>query len=92
MMLHVFQPGLLPAVGSLAATPFPLDSIISLTWTPPFSLDISYVDITGYCVGVVNSTSSLMIGSQCGITDTQYNYTVSPIEAHYVIPKPSQYR
>ncbi len=72
--------GLLPAVGSLTATPIPLDSIISLTWTPPFSLDIRYVnpDITGYCVGVVNSTSSLVIHSQCGITDTQYNYTVSP--------------
>ncbi len=27
---------------------------------------------------VVNSTSSLVIHSQCGITDTQYNYTVSP--------------
>ncbi len=27
---------------------------------------------------VVDSTSSLVIHSQCGITDTQYNYTVSP--------------
>ncbi len=73
------QLGLLPAVGSLIATPIPLDSIISLTWTTPFSLDITNVvpDIT-YCVGVVNSTSSLVIHSQCGITDTQYNYTVSP--------------
>ncbi len=72
--------GLLPAVGSLTAISIPLDSIISLTWTPPFSLDIPNVDpdITGYCVGVVNSTSSLVIHSQCGITDTQYNYTVSP--------------
>ncbi len=72
--------GLLPAVSFLTATPIPLDSIISLTWTPPFSLDIPsvYPDIT-YCVGVVNSTSSLVIHSQCGITDTQYNYTVSPI-------------
>ncbi len=71
------QQGLLPAVGS---TPISLDSIISLTWTPPFSLDISDVDpdITSYCVGVVNSTYSLVIDSQCGITDTQYNYTVSP--------------
>ncbi len=77
-MLHIV--GLLPAVGSLTATPIPLDSIISLTWTPPFSLDIPGVDpdITCYCVGVVNSTSSLVIYSQCGITDTQYNYTVSP--------------
>ncbi len=76
----LYNVGLLPAVGSLAATPIPLDSIISLTWTPPFSLDIPRVDpdITGYCVGVVNSTSSLMIHSLCGITDTQYNYTVSP--------------
>ncbi len=77
-MLHIV--GLLPAVGSLTATPILLDSIISLTWTPPFSLDIPRVDpdITGYCVGVVNSTSSLVIHSQCGITDTQYNYTVPP--------------
>ncbi len=78
-MLHNIV-GLLPAVGSLTATPIVMDSIISLTWTPPFSLDIPGVDpdITGYCVGVVNSTSSLVIHSQCGITDTQYNYTVSP--------------
>ncbi len=69
--------GLLPAVGSLTATPIPLDSIVSLTWTPPFFLDIPGVD-PGYCMGVVNSTSSLMIHSQCDITDTQYNYTVSP--------------
>ncbi len=74
------QLGLLPAVGSLTATPISLDSIISLTWTPPFSLDIPHVDpdIIGYCVGVVNSISSLVIDSQCGITDTHYNYTVSP--------------
>ncbi len=74
------QLGLLPAVGSLTAIPIPLDSTISLTWTPPFSLDIPGVDpdITGYCVGVVNSTSSLVIHFQCGITDTQYNYTVLP--------------
>ncbi len=77
-MLHIV--GFLPAVGSLTATPIPLNSIISLTWTPPFSLNITGVDpdITGYCVGVVNSTSSLVIHSQCGITNTQYNYTVSP--------------
>ncbi len=29
-------------------------------------------------MGVVNPTSSLVIDSQCGITDTQYNYTLSP--------------
>ncbi len=72
--------GLLPAVGSLTVTAILLDSIISLTWTPPFSLDIPSADpdIAGYCVGAVNSTSSLVIDSQCGITDTHYNYTVSP--------------
>ncbi len=75
-MLHIV--GFLPALGSLTATPILLDSIISLTWTPPFSLDIPGVDHDiKYCVGVVNSTSSLVIHSQCGITDTQYNYTVS---------------
>ncbi len=73
LMLHIV--GLLPAVGSLTATPIPLDTIISLIWTPPFSLGLN----PGYCVGVgvVNSTSSLVIHSQCGITNTQYNYTVS---------------
>ncbi len=77
--INHYYVGLLAAVGSLTATPILLDSIISLTWTPPFSLDITNVDpdIT-YCVGVVNSTFSLVIHSQCGITDTQYNYTVSP--------------
>ncbi len=73
------QLGLLPAVGSLTATPIPLDSFISLTWTPPFSLDIPDIDpdIT-YCVGVVNLTFSLVIHSQCDIEDIHYNYTVSP--------------
>ncbi len=81
-MLHIV--GFLPAVGFLTATPIPLDSVISLTWTPPFSLNIPRVepDITGYCVGVVNSTSSLVIDSQCDITDTQYYYTVSPKSTH----------
>ncbi len=65
--------GLLPAVGSLTATPIGIPPGISLTWTPPFSLP--GVEIT-YCVDVVNPTSSLVIDSQCGITDTQYNYTV----------------
>ncbi len=70
--------GLLNAVSTLIVTPELFNSTISLAWTPPFSLDITNVDhdIT-YCVDVVNSTSSLVIHSQCGITDTQYNYTVS---------------
>ena len=58
------------------------DSIISLTWTAPFTLDIRGVDpdIT-YCVGVVNSTSSSTLHSQCGITETEYEYPIPPDSA-----------
>ncbi len=47
-LVDFFHTGLLPGVSSLVSTPIPLDSIISLTWTPPFSLDITdlYPDIT----------------------------------------------
>ncbi len=71
-----FDVGRLPAVDSL--TLIAMGSAISLTWTPPFSLDIPNVDpdIAGYCVDVVNSTSSLVIHSKCGITATQYNYNI----------------
>ena len=53
------------------------NSTIFLTWTSPFTLDITNVnpDVT-YCVGVVNSTSSLTLHSQCGITETVFNYTL----------------
>ncbi len=70
------QLGLLPAVGSLTATPMLLHHIphLDTSLLPGYTCP----DITGYCVGVVNSTSSLVIRFQCGITDTQYNYTVSP--------------
>lgn len=65
--------GLLSAVDNLNATV--LDSTISLTWIPPFSLDIPGVhpDIT-YCIDVINSTSSQLILSQCEIGVSQYNY------------------
>ena len=74
------QLGHLSAVGSLSVTV--QNSIIFLTWTAPFTLDITGVDpdIT-YCVGVVNSTSSSTLHSQCGITETEYEYTHSiPLE------------
>ena len=73
MQVHI---GLLSAVGDLSATA--LDSTISLTWNPPFTLDITAIDpdIT-YRVDVINSTSSQVIHSQGGITITQYNYTTS---------------
>ncbi len=77
MSLGILIIGYLSDVGTPNATADLQNSIISLAWTCPFSLDIiNFPDIT-YCVDVVNSTSSLVIHSQCNITDTQYNYTVS---------------
>ena len=72
--------GLLSAVDSLSLTV--QNSTISLTWTAPFTLDITGVDpdIT-YCVGVVNPTSSSILHSQCGITETEYEYPIPPDSA-----------
>ena len=72
--------GLLSAVGSLSL--IVQNSTISLTWKAPFTLDITGVDpdIT-YCVGVVNSTSSSSLHSQCGITETGYEYPIPPDSA-----------
>ena len=71
--------GLLSAVGSLMMTV--QDSTISLTWTAPFTLDIpGDPDIT-YCVCEVNSTSSSTLHSQCGITETEYEYPIPPDSA-----------
>ena len=54
---------------------------VSLTWTVPFSLDVPSVDdISGYCLSVVNLTSSSTLFSQCGITETEYSYAISPPE------------
>ena len=66
--------GLLTAVGSLELTV--QDSIISLTWLPPFTLDITSEDhdIRGYCVDVFNSTSKLLIYSESGISATLFQY------------------
>ena len=66
--------GLLSAVGSLNITAS--DSTLSLTWEPPFSLDITNVDpdITGYCVDAINSTSSVTLHSECGINTTMFTY------------------
>ena len=67
--------GLLTAVGSPSVDL--VDADISLTWTSPFTLDISNVDpdIT-YCVNVVNSTSSSIVLSECGITVTGFNFSI----------------
>ena len=67
--------GLLAAVGSPSVDLVVTN--ISLTWTAPFTLDISDVDpdIT-YCVDVINSTSSSIILSVCGITVTGFNFSI----------------
>jgi hypothetical protein len=66
--------GPLPAVGSLEAT-F-ASNFISLTWIPPFTLDITDVepDISGYCIDVINSTTSSTLYSLCGINETIFSY------------------
>ena len=67
--------------GLLATVGFPsvdlVDTEISLTWTAPFTLDISNVDpdIT-YCVDVVNSTSLSIILSECEINMTGFNFSI----------------
>ena len=80
--LTINYTGILSTVGSLMMTV--QDSTISLTWTAPFTLDITGVDpdIT-YCVGVVNFTSgsSSTLHSECGITETEYEYPIPPDSA-----------
>ena len=68
--------GLLDAVRSLSSTAN--STPISVTWEPPFTLDITGEDpdITGYCVDVINSTSSVTLHSQCGITETEFTYLI----------------
>ncbi len=70
--------GLLSAVGSLMLIQENLN--ISLTWTSPFTLDLDGADpdIT-YCVGVVSSTSSATLHSECNIARTEFTYTLPPI-------------
>ena len=70
--------GLLAKVGRLRAAVE--NSSISLTWRAPTTqrkVD-AYAVIDGYCVGVVNSTSSSTLFSQCGITDTAFSYPAPP--------------
>ena len=69
--------GALSVVGSLQFNIYPCSSTLSLTWTPPFTLDIPGVDpdITGYCVDILDSTSSSTLYSQCGINRTEFRYS-----------------
>lgn len=81
--------GVLSAVDSL--TLIEQDSIF-LNWTAPFTLDLSGRPGITYCVNVVNSTSSCILHSECGINMTKfslpipidsdcyvYNFTVTPV-------------
>ena len=68
--------GLLSAVGLLSITVS--DTTLSLTWEPPFTLDVTNIrpDITGYCVDVINSTSSVTLHSECMIIETLFTYPI----------------
>ena len=70
--------GLLSAVRSLSS--IANSTLIYVTWEPPFTLDITGEDpdITGYCVDVINSTSSVTLHSECGVTETEFTYLMPP--------------
>lgn len=72
--------GTLPAVEALTIFWSSRNSTIFLDWDTPFTLDIRDVDpdISGYCVSVVNSTSSAVLHSECGINRTEYTYPTPP--------------
>jgi hypothetical protein len=69
--------GTLSAVGSLNATVELCSPTITLTWTPPFTLDITRVDpdITGYCVDIIHSTSLLTQFSSCEVNGAEFSYS-----------------
>lgn len=58
---------------------------INLSWSPPFTLDITGVDIDiTYCVLVV--VSSMLLHSQCNIIQTEFIYPIpSRSECHEII-------
>ena len=66
--------GILSAVDALNITVS--NTTLSLTWEPPFSLDITGEDpdITGYCLDVVDSISSVTLHSQCDVTEAEFSY------------------
>lgn len=72
--------GLLSATDSLTLTV--QASTISLTWIPPFTLDITFVtpDIEGYCVSVdviTTKSASTLIYSEC-VNVTEFSYPLPP--------------
>ena len=49
-----------------------INDSISVTWISPEG------DITGYCVDIINSASSVTLHSQCGISVTEFCYVILP--------------
>ena len=77
MLYIIHLLGTLSAVSSLSISS--QNSLVNLTWTAPFTLDIDNIDpdIT-YCVDVINYTSSMMLHSECDILTTEYSYPIPP--------------
>ncbi len=77
--------GALSGVGFLTKTIS--NTTLTLTWAPPFTLDIIgiYPDIAGYCVDVVNAASLAALHSECNITRNQFTYTIPPKSQCYGI-------
>ena len=73
-IMLVYCVGHLDPVDSLVVTE--QNHIISLTWEPPFTLDIPEdPDIEGYCVDVFNSDSNILIHTECGLNTSLFSYT-----------------
>lgn len=70
------MPGLLNAVSNLTVTVG--DSIASLTWKAPFSLDVPLYDpdIDGYCVFILETNK--LVHAECGIPETNFSYQLPP--------------
>ena len=62
--------GLPSAVGSLNIGG--INNTVSITWISPEG------DVTGYCVDIINSVSSVTLHSQCGINVAEFCYTLLP--------------
>jgi len=76
--------GLLAAVGSLKANPE--QTFVNLTWTPPFSLDITSIDPDFfYYVEVYNISAGVTLFND----SYRYMYSVSEPRFNFEIPSPS---
>ena len=72
---YFFRIGTLSAVSSLMLTVN--STTIYLTWIAPFTLDIRGIDPDlSYCVHV--TIGNTQANSTCGITDTEFHYSIPP--------------